>query len=121
MKTHRYTVTFLPAEEGGYTAIVPALPGCVSEGDTYEEALENIKEAIQAYIESVRKDGLPVPEEISEDLCFNDIGHLIKERPIGKEKGDKINLSHFNFILLPFRSQELRAYSHEVVSSINCK
>jgi predicted RNase H-like HicB family nuclease len=45
-----------PSEEGGYTAIVPGLPGCISEGDTKEEALANIKEAIQLYIEPVEDD-----------------------------------------------------------------
>jgi len=40
-----------PSDEGGYTAIVPALPGCISEGDTRAEALANIREAIQLYIE----------------------------------------------------------------------
>ena len=68
MKIHRYTVNFVPAEEGGYTVVVPALPGCISEGDTYEEALENIKEAIHLYLESLQKDSLPVPEEISEKI-----------------------------------------------------
>ena len=68
MKIHRFTVNLVPAEEGGYTVTVPVLPGCVSEGDTYEEALENIKEAIHAYIESLQKDGLPVPEELSEKI-----------------------------------------------------
>jgi predicted RNase H-like HicB family nuclease len=58
-----YKVIFEPQSEGGYTALVPSLPGCISEGDTYEEALSNIKEAIQLYIESLRADGLPVPEE----------------------------------------------------------
>ena len=41
-----YTVVFSVAEEGGYTATVPALPGCISEGDTFEEAKKNIAEAI---------------------------------------------------------------------------
>lgn len=68
MKAHRFTINFIPAEEGGYTVTVPALPGCISEGDTYEEALENIKEAIHAFIESLQKDGLPVPEELSEKI-----------------------------------------------------
>ena len=45
-----------PSEEGGYTAIVPALPGCVSEGDTREEALKNIREAIELYLEPVEDD-----------------------------------------------------------------
>ena len=39
-----------PSEEGGYTAFVPSLPGCISEGDSREEALVNIKEAIKLYL-----------------------------------------------------------------------
>jgi predicted RNase H-like HicB family nuclease len=42
-----------PSEEGGFTASVPSLPGCISEGDTKEEALENIREAIELYLEPV--------------------------------------------------------------------
>ena len=45
-----------PSEEGGYTSIVPSLPGCVSEGDTREEALKNIREAIELYLEPVEDD-----------------------------------------------------------------
>jgi len=45
-----------PSEEGGYTAIVPSLPGCISEGDTKEEALKNIREAIELYLEPVEDD-----------------------------------------------------------------
>jgi len=40
-----------PSEDGGYTVTVPALPGCISEGDTREEALRNIEEAIRLYLE----------------------------------------------------------------------
>jgi len=40
-----------PQKEGGFTAHVPSLPGCISEGDTREEALKNIKEAIELYLE----------------------------------------------------------------------
>ena len=49
--TNSYAVVFTPAEEGGYTATVPALPGCISEGDSFEEAKKNIKEAIELYLE----------------------------------------------------------------------
>jgi len=45
-----------PSEEGGYTVYVPSLPGCISEGDTKEEALANIKEAIELYLEPVEDD-----------------------------------------------------------------
>ena len=44
-------VVLEPSEEGGYTVIVPSLPGCLSEGDTREEALKNIREAIELYLE----------------------------------------------------------------------
>lgn len=50
------TVVLEPDEDGGYTVIVPALPGCVSQGDTEEEALANIREAICAYIEALEMD-----------------------------------------------------------------
>lgn len=45
-----------PSDEGGYTVIVPALPGCISEGATREQAIANIKEAIELYIEPVEDD-----------------------------------------------------------------
>ncbi|MBI3448586.1 MAG: type II toxin-antitoxin system HicB family antitoxin [Acidobacteria bacterium] len=47
------TVILEPSDEGGFTVFVPALPGCISEGDTREEALENIQEAIRLYVEPV--------------------------------------------------------------------
>jgi predicted RNase H-like HicB family nuclease len=54
-------VVLEPSEEGGFTAYVPGLPGCISEGDTKEEALKNIKEAIELYIEFVDDDMTVVP------------------------------------------------------------
>lgn len=50
-KIYEYTAVFEPAEEGGYTVTIPALPGCISEGDTFEKALANIKEAAELYLE----------------------------------------------------------------------
>jgi predicted RNase H-like HicB family nuclease len=49
-------VVLEPSDEGGYTATVPALPGCISEGDTRDEALKNIEEAIRLYLEPVEDD-----------------------------------------------------------------
>ena len=49
-------VVLEPSEEGGYTALVPCLPGCISEGDTREEALRHIHEAIELYLEPVDDD-----------------------------------------------------------------
>jgi len=45
-----------PSDEGGYTVFVPALPGCISEGNSREEAINNIKEAIELYLEPVEDD-----------------------------------------------------------------
>ena len=45
-----------PSNEGGYTAIVPSLPGCISEGETKEEAIKNIREAVELYLEPVEDD-----------------------------------------------------------------
>ena len=56
-----YKVVFEPAEEGGYTAYVPSLPGCISEGDTYEEALKGIKEAIRGWVDVSMKFGDEIP------------------------------------------------------------
>ncbi|MBN2008956.1 type II toxin-antitoxin system HicB family antitoxin [candidate division KSB1 bacterium] len=49
-------IIFEPGEDGGYTVYVPSLPGCISEGDTKEEAIKNIKEAIELYLEPIEDD-----------------------------------------------------------------
>ena len=59
----RQVILIPDLEDGGYTAEVPSLPGCISEGDTVEEALANIRDAIQGYIAALEDDGLPVPPE----------------------------------------------------------
>jgi len=48
-----FKVILEPSEEGGYTALVPSLPGCISEGETVEEALQNIREAIELHLEPI--------------------------------------------------------------------
>jgi antitoxin HicB len=58
-----YKAIFEPQEEGGYTVTVPSLPGCVSEGDTFEEALARIKEAMALYLESLAAERRPIPRE----------------------------------------------------------
>jgi predicted RNase H-like HicB family nuclease len=72
-KTMRQVVLIPDLEDGGYTVEVPSLPGCISEGDTVEEALENIKDAIQGYIESLEADGLPVPPEDEPRLILAEV------------------------------------------------
>ena len=55
-------------EAGYYVAEIPALPGCLSQGKTYEEAIANIKEAIKGYIAAMEEDHIPVPEERFETM-----------------------------------------------------
>jgi antitoxin HicB len=64
MSEYRYTIILHPdPEEGGYTVTVPALPGCVTQGETLEEAIAMAKDAIRLYVESLRADGEVIPEE----------------------------------------------------------
>lgn len=57
-----FKVIIEPEIDGGYSVHVPVLPGCASEGETIEEALDNIKEAIELYLWSLKDDNLPIPE-----------------------------------------------------------
>jgi predicted RNase H-like HicB family nuclease len=59
----KYTVILQRESDGGYVAVVPALPGCISQGDTRAEALRNIEQAIELYLEDVRESGEPIPVE----------------------------------------------------------
>jgi predicted RNase H-like HicB family nuclease len=64
----RYRVLIDQDETGTFVAEVPALPGCISEGASREEALANIAEAIAAYIESLRAHNEPIPPPVTEEL-----------------------------------------------------
>ncbi len=60
----KYTIILEPdTEAGGYTVTVPALPGCITQGETIEQCIERAREAITGYIESLRVVGETVPEE----------------------------------------------------------
>lgn len=52
----RFKVVLEPSDEGGFTAYIPSLPGCISEGETVEEALQNIEQAAELYLEPVEDD-----------------------------------------------------------------
>ena len=65
-KILEYTTIFEPAEEGGYVVSVPALPGCISEGDTFEEAVTMIKDAVQGYLAVMNDQGKEIPQEKSD-------------------------------------------------------
>lgn len=58
------------SEEGGYTVYVPSLPGCISEGDTKEDALANIREAIELYLEPVEDDNTILPGSEIEEIAI---------------------------------------------------
>ena len=64
----KFRVLIEPDEDGVFVASVPALPGCLSQGATRTEALSNVKEAIQVYLESLEKHGDPIPPAIEEDI-----------------------------------------------------
>ena len=63
MKEYNYMIIFEKEEDGGYHAFCPSLPGCHTQGDTYEEAVENIKDAVKLYIESIKANGEEIPAE----------------------------------------------------------
>lgn len=62
-KILEYTAIFEPADEGGYVVSVPALPGCMTQGETFEEAVEMIKDAVEGYIAVLKDLGKEIPKE----------------------------------------------------------
>lgn len=67
MADYKFTVVVEQDEDGFYVASVPLLQGCYTQGETYEETLENIKDAIRLHIEARRDLGEPVPIEVAID------------------------------------------------------
>ncbi len=64
MSNYQYTIILYPdPEAGGYTVTVPALPGCVTQGETIEEAIAMAKDAIRLHVETLLAEGEPVPQE----------------------------------------------------------
>ncbi|HYU17572.1 MAG TPA: type II toxin-antitoxin system HicB family antitoxin [Chloroflexota bacterium] len=69
-----YTVILEPEpEEGGYSVSVPALPGCFSQGRTVDEALANVRDAIQLHLRGLLEDGEPIPDDVSPLLALVDV------------------------------------------------
>lgn len=60
----KYTIIIEKGRESGYVAYIPALKGCVSQGDTREAAVENLREAAEVYVEALTEDHVPVPPEV---------------------------------------------------------
>ncbi len=65
----KFLVYLEEAEEGGYIVSCPQLPGCVTQGETVEEALAMIKDAIRGYIASLQKHGEPIPPSLGERVA----------------------------------------------------
>ena len=68
MRKYQFPVLIEQDEDGVFVAEVPSLPGCISQGQSREEATENIKEAIELYLESLQAHDEPVPPPITEEL-----------------------------------------------------
>jgi predicted RNase H-like HicB family nuclease len=68
-KSYSYQINLVPEEAGGYTVLVPLLPGCVSYGKTIEEATANAREAIELHLENLAAHKLPIPEG-NESVCI---------------------------------------------------
>ena len=58
---YRFTALFEPDEDGGYTVSFPALPGCLTHGETMDEARRMASEVLEGYLETLREDGMPIP------------------------------------------------------------
>lgn len=71
-KIFKYTVVFEPAKEGGFVATVPSLPGCATQGETFEEAVLMVKEAISGYLAVLKDEGQEIPTE-KEDLVVTKV------------------------------------------------
>jgi antitoxin HicB len=63
MTQRTYRILLTPEDEGGFSVSVPALPGCFTQGETIEEAIEMAKEAISLYIEVLEEEGSPIPDD----------------------------------------------------------
>ena len=63
IQNRTYRILLRKESEGTYTAIVPALPGCITWGESMEHAIEMVKEAIGAYVEVLKEEGEPIPDD----------------------------------------------------------
>jgi predicted RNase H-like HicB family nuclease len=77
----KLTVILLPEADGGYSVVCPALPGCVSEGDSLDEAMVNIREAIEASIDLRRENGFEGPVE-SPEIIAREIERCLEDRTL---------------------------------------
>jgi predicted RNase H-like HicB family nuclease len=72
----KFHITISRDEDGRFCASCPTLPGCHSQGDTHDEAVANITEAIEAYLESLQKAGDPIPLPVGEEIVDIDVSRI---------------------------------------------
>lgn len=70
--TKHFKVVLEKESEGGFSVFVPSLPGCATQGETMKEAITNIREALELYIQSLKEDGLPIPSS-DVDIIVRDV------------------------------------------------
>lgn len=80
MKNFKYHVLFRPEPEGGFTAIVPSLPGCVTYGEDLVEAKKMALDAINAYIESLKKHNEMIPSDDASFISLIDIDYPVSQK-----------------------------------------
>ena len=73
---HSYQINLIPEPEGGYTVLVPSLPGCVSYGATVEEATVHAREAIELHLENLAAHGEPIPAGNESAPVFTTLVHV---------------------------------------------
>lgn len=75
-KTYSYQINLIPEKEGGYTVLVPSIPGCVSYGETIEDATKNAAEAIDLHLENLAAHDLPIPDDNETVPIFTTLIHV---------------------------------------------
>jgi len=86
---YRYAIEIFSSEEdGGYIAVVPELPGCSAFGDTEEDALKEIKIAIDLWLETAEKDGREIPEPVGKELLGTVMEELTAFRDVNSQGVD---------------------------------
>ncbi len=72
----KFRIVIEQDEDGKFIASCPTLPGCISDGDTRDEAIINMKDAMEGYLTSVQKSGDPLPLPISEEIVDVNVGKI---------------------------------------------
>ena len=85
--SNKFTIILEPEEDGGYSVHCPALPGCSSQGDSLEQALSNIKEAIIGVLKVRQEEAMPIPKETPE-IVTDEIRQILADRA-----GDRLPLT----------------------------